>query len=168
VDVGFGPQSAPRPLKLKEDRITTAVAPAEMRLLKDSIPDLTDQDQKVWIYQTRYNPDNKWISAFCFSEVEFSPRDFDMMNFYVSKNSASWFTQKFVCTLMILDEAKETIIGEYILSNNEVKRRVQGQSEVLVKLETEKDRVAALAQWFDMHLLDEEIQGIQGMVSQIS
>lgn len=72
-----------------------------------------------------------------------------------------------MCTRMILDDKDGNIMGQCILSGNEVKRRVRGQTEVLETLKSEDDRVRALARWFDIHLRDDEVQGIRGLVSQL-
>lgn len=89
------------------------------------------------------------------------------MNFSTSQKRTSWFTQTVVCTRMVLDQTTKEVIGQCILSGKEVKRRVHGQSEILQVLRTEDDRVYALAEHFDMHLREMEIQGIRGMVSEL-
>lgn len=137
-----------------------------MRLVRESIAEFTDKTQKVWIYQTRYNPESNWTPNFCFSEVEFLPQDFEVMNFSVSQSRTSWFTQVFVCVRMILNSDRE-IIGQYVLSGKEVKRRVNGQTETLRTLENEQDRVKALTKYFHMHLREDEIQGIRGLTSEL-
>ena len=138
-----------------------------MRLIKDSLVEFTDKTQKVWIYQTRPNPESPWLPNICFSEVEFLPQDFGVMNFSVSQKPTSWFTQAFVCVRMILDPTGKEIIGQYIIVGKEVKQRIKGQTEVLQVLNTEEDRVKVLAKYFDMHLRGGEIEGIRGMASQI-
>lgn len=138
-----------------------------MRLIKGSLVEFTDKSQKVWIYQTRNNPESPWIPNICFSEVEFLPQDFGVMNFSVSKKLTSWFVQTFVCVRMILDPKDKETIGQCIMSGREVKQRIGGQTEVLQVFQTEEDRVKALAKYFDMHLRTGEIEGIQGLSSQI-
>src|ERR1700761_3226142 len=102
VDVGFGNNCATAPLPLREGATATCVAPSEMRLVRDSLSEFMDKDQKVWIYQTRHNVDSNWIPTICFADVEFLPQDFRVMNFSVSQTRTSWFTQVFVCIRMIL------------------------------------------------------------------
>lgn len=138
-----------------------------MRLIKDSLLESTDKSQKIWIYQIRYKPESDWLSMICFSEMEFLPQDFELMNFAVSQRRSSWFTQTFVCTRMILDSNGQEIVGQCILAGKEVKRRVRGQTEILQVIGSEDDRVKALAKYFDMHLRDSEIQGIRGLGSEI-
>jgi len=73
-----------RPIPLKENTIMPCIATAEMRLIRDSLDECTDESQRVWIYQVRYTPRSDWISNFCFSEAEFLPQDFKLLNFYES------------------------------------------------------------------------------------
>ncbi|CAG8272909.1 unnamed protein product [Penicillium nalgiovense] len=167
VDVGFGNNCATAPLLLQEGATATAIAPSEMRIVRESIAEFTDPNQKIWIYQTRYNPESKWLEQICFSDVEFLPQDFGVMNFSVSQSRTSWFTQVFVCMRMILDQSGTEIIGQCVMSGKEVKERLRGQTEILQVLETEEDRVKALAKYFDMHLRESEIQGIRGMTSEL-
>lgn len=138
-----------------------------MRLVRDSISQFTDKAQKVWIYQIRYNPESNWLPMICFSDVEFLPQDFEVMNFSVSQTRTSWFTQAFVCMRMDLGEGGQEIIGQYVMSGKEVKRRVRGQTEILQVMETEEDRVQALAKYFGMHLRNSEIDGIRGLASEL-
>lgn len=138
-----------------------------MRLVRESIPEAIDQTQKLWIYQVRYNADSKWLSMFCFADVEFLPQDFGVMNFSVSQARTSWFTQAFVCTRMVLDADGREIIGQYVLAGKEVKRRIRGQTEFLRVMQTEAERVKALAEYFDMHLRDSEIEAIRGLISEL-
>lgn len=158
---------ATRPLPLKENVVVPYIAPAEMRLIRESIPEFTDASQRVWIYQVRYTPQSDWVTNICFSEVEFLPQDFVVMNFFTSKHPSSWFCQRFVCSMMIMDESEREIVGQYVMPGKEVKRRMNGQTEVLENLQSEDDRVQALAKWFGMHLREDEIKGIEGLGSQI-
>ncbi|OOQ90554.1 putative N-acetyltransferase family protein [Penicillium brasilianum] len=167
VDVGFGNNCATAPLPLQEGATATCIAPSEMRLIKETLVEFTDKSQKVWIFQTRHNPESPWLPNIAFSEAEFLPQDFRGMNFSVSQEPSSWFTQTFVCMRMILDPTGKEIVGQCIMSGKEVKRRIKGQTEVLQVLKNEEDRVKALAKYFDMHLRESEAEGIRGLTSQL-
>ncbi|KAJ5202745.1 hypothetical protein N7449_004824 [Penicillium cf. viridicatum] len=167
VDVGFGNNCATAPLLLQDGATATAIAPSKMRIVRESIAEFTDPSQKIWIYQTRYNPESKWLSQICFSGVEFLPQDFGVMNFSVSQSRTSWFTKVFVCMRMILDQTGTEIIGQCVMSGKEVKERLHGKTQILQVLESEEDRVKALAKYFDMRLRESEIQGIRGMTSEL-
>ncbi|KAL2852444.1 hypothetical protein BJY01DRAFT_232644 [Aspergillus pseudoustus] len=119
VDVGFGNNVPTRPLPLEENRVSINIAPSEMRLIKDSLPESVDQTQKAWIYQIRFSQESVWIPIYAFTEVEFLPQDFAMMNFQTYNLPSSWFTQMFACVQLILDEAGEELEGLYILAGKE-------------------------------------------------
>ncbi|KAL1856582.1 hypothetical protein Plec18167_007293 [Paecilomyces lecythidis] len=167
VDVGFGPACPPRPLPLEAGYTAVSVAPAELRLARDSIPEFTDKSQRIWIYQVRSSPEKEWAPAYCFSEVEFLPQDFAVMNFSTSKGDNSPFTKDLMIMKGILDEDGEALIGQYTLSGTEVKQRIGGDTKTVAILRTEQDRVNALAKWFGIRLRPEEINGIRGMVSEL-
>lgn len=167
VDVGFGNNGATAPIPLREGATATCIAPSEMQLVRDSLAEFMDKDQKVWIYQTRNNAESNWVPSICFAEAEFLPQDFGVMNFSASQTRTSWFTQVFVCIRMILDQSGTEVIGQYMMVDKEVKRRVRGQTEVLQVLHSEEDRIEALAKYFDMHLRDSEIRGIRGLASEL-
>ncbi|PKY02624.1 putative N-acetyltransferase family protein [Aspergillus campestris IBT 28561] len=170
VDVGFGNNSPTSPLPLRPhaaEEAVTCIAPSEMRLVHETLPEFVDRTQKVWIYQVRYGPGSAWVPHYSFSEVEFLPQDFAMMNFWTSKGPVSWFTQALFCTRLVVDETTLEPRGVCILSGKEVKRRVLGQTEVLVTFARDGDRVEALARWFGIVLLPQEVDGIQGMVTEI-
>jgi arylamine N-acetyltransferase len=152
---------------LEEGATATHIAPAKMRLVKENLIEFTDPTQKVWIYQTRYNPESSWLSQISFSEQEFLPQDFAVMNFNVSKNRSSWFTQRFICVRFLMDDSGKEIVGQCIMAGKEVKQRMRGQTEVLQVMQNEEDRVKALAKYFDMHLRPSEIQGIRNLSSQL-
>lgn len=138
-----------------------------MRLIRESIPEFTDGNQRVWIYQVRHKPDSEWLHTICFSETEFLPQDFEVLNFYISKNPASWFCHSFVCSLLLWDESKHEIQGQCTMVGNVVKRRIRGQSETVETFHTEDDRVRALAKWFGLHFRTDEVDAIRGLPSQI-
>ncbi|KAJ5172404.1 hypothetical protein N7492_004997 [Penicillium capsulatum] len=167
VDVGFGRNCATKPIPLKDGAIATFIGASEMRLIRDTLVEFTDKTQKVWIYQIRDNPKSPWVPNICFSDIEFLPQDFEVINFSVSQRRASWFTQIFVCMRMVTDFEKQEIVGQYIISGKELKRRIHGQTEVLQTFQSEADRVKALAQYFGMHLRQSETEGIRGLTSEI-
>ncbi|GAA82974.1 N-acetyltransferase family protein [Aspergillus luchuensis IFO 4308] len=167
VDVGFGGNGPTRPLPLKEDVVSVCMAPTEMRLVHEPLPEYADQTQKVWIYQIRYTPDSRWIPMYSFLGTEFLPQDFEIMNYATSQRPTSWFTQSLVCTRFIMDEAETEVQGMYFLVGREVKKRQFGKTEVVETLERDADRVKALEKWFDMHLRDYEVEAIRGFVSEI-
>ena len=106
LDVGFGSSGPTHPLPLLENVIATNVGAQEMRLLHTSVPDFTVPEQKLWQYEIRHSSTDPWVPAYAFSEMEFTPRDFEMMNYFTSTHRTSWFTYLVVCVRIILEEGE--------------------------------------------------------------
>jgi arylamine N-acetyltransferase len=165
VDVGFGANVATRPLPLEEGCTCKGIFAREMRLVYENIPPNSDPTQKLWIYQYRDPPAEEWLSAFCFTEVEYLANDYTVMNFFTSHSPQSWFLKDVVILKMIMEE--DELIGSLILFNGELKRKVGGKTEILEELKTEDDRLKALQSWFGIELTEVERRGIRGLVSEI-
>ncbi|KAL2816926.1 cysteine proteinase [Aspergillus granulosus] len=167
VDVGFGRNTPTSPFLLKENTTVPLIAPSEMSLIRAPLAEFMDQTQKVWIYQVRADPQSPWVTQYSFSEIEFLFEDFRMINFFTSKSRTLMFTHKLACTRLILDDHDSQPIGIYILAGREVKRVLRGKTETLQVLNTEEDRVGALAECFNMNFHANELEGIRGLPSQI-
>src|ERR1700761_1217223 len=111
VDAGFGPRGPVKPLPLSECLVSPAIYPGSARLIIENIPPNTDPDQRAWIFQSRGEPDGPWLTNYCFTELEFLPGDFEVMNFNTSKSRTNWFTNKIVCSKFLLDEKGEEVVG---------------------------------------------------------
>lgn len=166
IDVGFGANGPTQPLPLETGRIWKGISPQEMRLVYENIPTNSDPGQKLWIYQYRDLPAEEWVSAYCFTELEFLLKDFEVMNFWTSHNPDSWFLKTVVVVRMIMKD--DELIGIVILSNGEVKFRCGGETKVVVKCKTEDDRLRALHSWFGIELGEVERRGIRGLVSELN
>ena len=164
LDVGFGSDGPIRPLPLVHGQVSQGILPQELRLVEDNIEHNTDPDQKLWIYQRRYSPEDEWTSMYCFSEVEFLPQDYEMMSFWTSKSRKSWFTYRIAMVKMIMEN--ETVIGTLSLNGGEVKRRIRGSTEIWI-CKTEGERVEALKTWFKIELTEDERKGIRGLVTEL-
>ena len=165
VDVGFGSSGPTHPMPLVQNEISTNVGDQEMRLIQTCIPDLTNPSQKLWEYQHRNGADQPWLPTYCFMETEFTPNDFMMMNYFTSTHRTSWFTNRIVCVKMIMEEGE--IIGDVTLFDRELKKRVKGKSEMLADCTSEEERVKALDEFLGVKLSLAEINGIQGMITEL-
>ena len=165
VDVGFGANGPIRPLPLVVGSVHKAIPPAEARLVYDGIPAATDPSQKSWIFQHRDRPDAEWIPQYCFTETEFLPQDYEIMNFWTSQSRTSFFTYRVVVVKMIMEGKK--VVGTVTLSGEEIKRRIRGESEMLRICKSEEERAEALDRWFGIRLTADERRGIVGMVSEL-
>ncbi|OJD16393.1 hypothetical protein AJ78_03423 [Emergomyces pasteurianus Ep9510] len=167
VDVGFGPNGPTRPLLLEEDQPVTSFAPAQMRMIKANISPNVDRNQRLWVYQTRSNPEGEWRDAYCFYDIEFLPEDYEIMNFWTSQHPTSTFKQKFVCAKFLLNGKEDDIIGTLALTGVDVKRNINGNIEKLATLTSEAERVSALEKLFNVHLHPMEVRGIKDSVVEI-
>lgn len=167
VDVGFGPNGPTRPLLIRHGATCMGIAPAEARLIKESIAANTDSGQKPWIYQIRSGPEENWHAAYCFYEIEFLPSDYEMMNFSTSQNTRSIFTKAVICTKFLLNDANDDIVGCLSIVKEKVKRNLNGNVEILQVLKSEGERVDALKDLFNIHLLPLEARGIRGKATEL-
>lgn len=163
VDVGFGGNGPVKPLLLRHGHEERGIYPASVRIVQEHIPQCTDHDQRMWVYQHRNSPAEDWLPMYAFTETEFLPLDYEMMNFWTSQNRRSFFTYKIVVMKMIL--RNEEIVGALTLVGAEVKRKVRGETEHLRTCKTEAERLEALREVFGITLGREEREGIRGMVT---
>ena len=165
VDVGFGSRGPTHPLLLVENEVQVNVGDQEMRLMYDNIPDFTNSTQKLWLYQHRNSKTEEWTPTYAFTELEFTPSDYQMMNYFTSTHRTSWFTYSIVCVKMIMEGGE--IVGDITLMGGELKRRVKGKSEVLASCKSEEERVRALDKFLNIKLTEAEILGIKGMQTEL-
>ena len=170
LDVGFGADGPTRPLPLTNALEThdafAGIDAQQLRLVHTSLPlSLSDPTQKLWVYQRRASLDSEWRGAYAFSEMEFLPRDYEMMNFWTSQSRSVFFTYAVVVVKMLMEG--EEVVGEMILFGGEVKRRVRGETEVVLSCKGEDERVRALEEWFGLKLTGEERRGIRGLVTEL-
>ncbi|KAJ6021941.1 arylamine N-acetyltransferase 2 [Penicillium herquei] len=151
IDVGFGSNGPHRPAPLTDKAEFDNVGDQSGRLVYGSIPQHTRSGQFLWQYEIR-NGDGAWIPAYCFTETEFLPEDFTIINYYMSTSRASWFTFHVVCVRMLLDETEQNIVGDLTLFNDTLKRRLGAKSQNLLSFTSEQDRVAALKDFFHISL----------------
>ncbi|PGH08501.1 hypothetical protein AJ79_05991 [Helicocarpus griseus UAMH5409] len=167
LDVGFGPNGPTRPVPLEDDKPTTSIAPAQMRLTNDNISPNIDRSQRLWIFQTRPNSQSEWQDVYCFYEIEFLPPDYEIMNFATSQRRTSMFTNKLVCARYLLNEAEDDIMGMLSLIGADLKRNINGNIEKFATLKSEAERISALEKWFNIHLHQMEVRGIRGTAVEI-
>ncbi len=167
VDVGFGTLGATQPIQLKDGEVVPSVPTSRGRLVYKHIAPCTDSSQRMWVFEVQSSPGSSWTPQYCFSELEFLPQDFAVVNYRTSQSRTSWFTQRLVLTKLILDAERTRPVGSLTLSSNELKQRLYGRSETLVTCKTEEERVNVLERYFDAELRLDEVRGIQGLPSEI-
>lgn len=168
VDVGFGTNGPIQPMKLdRSGTIQEHIRPATCRLQWANISANTDPDQRLWVYEHRIHEGSEFRTTYCFTELEFLPSDYSVLNYYTSTSPAIFFTRVVVGEKKILGENGD-IIGHLILGNNDLKWRIDGAKEREVKFATEDDRVRALEEHFGIKLSQVERDSIAGLSSEIN
>ncbi|KAK9360816.1 arylamine N-acetyltransferase 1 [Lipomyces starkeyi] len=166
VDVGFGASGSPiHPLPLIDGSVSVNIGPQKNRLLRQCIPQHNDRTQRLWCFEHSNDGGLIWTPTYAFTDIEFLPEDFAVMNYWTSTHPTSWFTKTIVVVKTLLADGE--VVGHVTLLQNEVKRRIRGRAEVLDTLSSEEERVSALSQWFGITLSEEEINGIRGMISEL-
>lgn len=169
VDVGMGAMGPNIVYPLEDGFEAVAVPPRRIRLQKRSIPENSarneEEAQQLWCYDVCRKPDvpeneRVWTPSYCFTETEFLPQDYEMMSWYTSTHPRSFFTYSILCTRSVLDDAKENVIGDITLFNNKMRKTVYGQHESTWEFKTEEERIQALKDVLDVHLTEEEMDGI--------
>ena len=146
-----------------------AIAPRSVQLIKGYLPESTSRnaDQQWWQLKQRYANDQPWISTYAFTEIEFFPNDFEVMNWYINTHPRSWFTQKLVVGKMLLGEDGRDIIGDLTLYDKTMRRRICGQVDLTIECDSEDERVLLLQQYFGISLDARERRSISGTASEI-
>lgn len=159
----------PLPLHKDSDQVYNSVPGAEIRLVHRAIASFTDSSQRMWVLETRNTSKPAWSPGYCFSDQEWLPEDFEIINYRTSQDRASWFTHRLVLVKTLVDEETRTRpTGTVILGGNVIERRLgEGKKEVVVEAKTESDRIMGLRTWFGVVLVPEEERGIIGTAGEI-
>ncbi|KAI1676010.1 hypothetical protein KJE20_14398, partial [Pyrenophora tritici-repentis] len=119
VDVGMGAMGPNMPYPLRDNFEVTSIAPRKIRLQKRAIGESYGgaNAPKLWCYDVCYDPshgaDNKWIPTYCFTENEFLPQDYEVMSWFTSTHSRSFFTRYVTATKMIMVKSVPTGSAEF-------------------------------------------------------
>ncbi|KAL9003454.1 MAG: hypothetical protein Q9188_003681 [Gyalolechia gomerana] len=167
VDVGFGGNGATAPVLLAEGNIQERLGKGEMRVIHSNVPQQTDAEQMMWIYQIRPAPDSEWELTYCFTETELLPQDYEMMNFWTSQSRRSIFT----CSiLMVMDEGR--LVGTVTMRDAEAKKRAGNEAVETRTCRSEGERLQVFKEGFGIRLpgipfTEEEERGIRGTVTEL-
>lgn len=197
VDVGFGGGGPSKPVRLRHSETVLNMPSAAsastfedegqiIRLVREVPPGLSarghrrrEQVNERWVYQRRMQKKkngqeeetitrkNEFRPFYSFTEMEFLPADYRVMNHWASTSKSIFFTWEVMCVRKILDEGETRVIGELTLHNDSLKRRVYGENEFEVIFKSEEERVAALKKYFGIELKEYEKNAILGTASAI-
>jgi arylamine N-acetyltransferase len=167
VDVGFGPNGPSHPLPLVSGHEAVGIPPQGLKLEYRSLPRHTDPSQRVWVFSHREDEHSAWIDAYAFTEVEFFPEDYEVMNLHTMTQPQSYFTQSVICEKVLLNEETSMPEGVLILHDGELRRRIGAAVDFRRTLETEEQRHGALEEWFGIVLSEEEKRGIWSLATEL-
>ncbi|THC96213.1 hypothetical protein EYZ11_004291 [Aspergillus tanneri] len=162
LDAAFGGDGPTRPLPLTPGRAFKNLGTQEVRLIRDRLPLQTRSDQPYWIYQYRNGADMDWKALYCFSELEWFPEDFDVINRYATWDAlgrGNVVVVKFMRndgnTNMDPDpqptESEVQIVGKLMLVNGELKQNLGGRTQVIERFD-ESRRTEVLRERFSMQI----------------
>ncbi|KAK5109129.1 hypothetical protein LTR62_007491 [Meristemomyces frigidus] len=181
LDGGFGPQESPKPLALQAGVVETHIAPSQMRVVYQPIPQFVDQSQRIWIYQHRRNETAEWADMYCFTDMEFTTNDITSMNFSPWINPQSFFTHKVVAVRFTTDrssadepgadgeaELEGEVDGSLVLNQDVLKWRRKGEKVLEWTFKDDGERVEALRKYFGIVLVREDLDAIKGTAAEVA
>ncbi|PWY91984.1 arylamine N-acetyltransferase 1 [Aspergillus sclerotioniger CBS 115572] len=169
MDVGYGGDGPTIPLPLIHEgpaMATPNIGTQEIRLQKGGQQPRSPAND-AWIYQFRNGSEQPWRVGYAFFELEFFPRDFEVMNFYTSQNPTSFLTQRLL-VIQFLQNTDGKVYGKMILDQDKLKVNRKGRNELVTVCATEIERVEILRNTFGVDLTDEEQGAIWGKASALS
>jgi arylamine N-acetyltransferase len=162
VDVGIGSNPPQHPIPLDSGTEFDIIPPVRGKLEFRNINGQTDPDLRAWVYSTQEDQHARWTERFMFTLAECLPGDFDMINGHVSTDPDSFFVRSVVAVRGILDPERTKTVGELVLHDHKLWRRIGPTTEILEILKTEARRVAVLELYFDIVLSPDERAAING------
>jgi len=167
VDVAFGSDGPVIPMPLERPgTIQKHIKPASAQLQWKNIPGNTDPNQRLWVYEHRRNDDMEWEIKYTFSEIEFLPNDYAVMNYYTSTSQRTFFTQMMVADKKLLGDDGD-FIGKISLAGTSMKWLVNGKKTKELHFKSEAERLDALEEHLGMKFGPAEREGIAGLTSEI-
>lgn len=169
VDVGFGKGATmiPVPLNKETGHEFTTIAPLRGKLVYEKLEQNTDPSQRMWVYYSTDNADGPLMQRNCFTEQEFFPEDFEIMNWATMTKPTSYFVKTVMIMRTILNHETKQAEGTIVLHKDEVKRKIGDKVELLETLKNEAERVKAIEKYFSIVLTPSEQKAIIGMPQEL-
>jgi arylamine N-acetyltransferase len=118
------------------------------------------------VFEHRQDENSDFAMTYCFTELEFLPSDYAVMNYFTSTSKHTFFTRTIVVERKLMDDAGE-FAGQLIMSDRDLKWRMHGKKTKQIEFGSEKDRLRALEEHFGIRFGEVERVGIQGLPSEI-
>ena len=165
IDVGYGSDVPLQPVKLAHNFQFSQFGAKQGKIEYRSIDQHVDPSQKLWIYLMQDGKDAAWEEQYCFFDHEFIPEDFELLNLAPMSDPKSYFVNNVMGALAVQDGNVPT--GMYTLFNGTVKKTDAEGTKVVMKFETEEERVKMFEDIFGIVLTDEEAATIRGRVTEL-
>lgn len=167
VDVGYGAEGPIVPMPLdRSGTVQTHIKPAVSRLQWRNIQDNTDPNQRLWVYEYRRDDASDWETKYAYTELEFLPQDYAIMNYFTSTSHRTFFTRVALAEKKILGDDGE-LVGNLIMMGNSLKWRIHGEKTKAIEFASEAERLEALEKYFGIKFGEVERDGIRGLASEI-
>lgn len=167
VDVGFGAEGPVCPMPLDHTgTVKPHIVPSEARLQWRNIQDNTDPNQRLWVYEYRRDKYSEWEPKYAYTELEYLPQDYAVMNYFTSTSPRTFFTRVTVVEKKLVGADGE-LAGNLILMGNSLKWRVNGHKEKEIEFSNETDRLDSLEKHFGIRFGQVQREGIRGLPSEI-
>lgn len=162
ADVGYGGNGPKVPLPLISGSVVHNLGTQDLRLVRETTMGLSDRQQGRWTYQFRNAEDQAWAIGYSFTDIEFTLKDFEVMNFFTSRSPDSFLTTKILVVKFLQEDGK--ITGKVIMDQEQVKKNTEGKNTLPQTCQTEEERVQVLENLFKLKLPEEEKNGIRGRI----
>jgi arylamine N-acetyltransferase len=167
VDVGFGGNGPVVPMPLdRAGPVQQHIAPGAARLQWQNIAANTDPDQRLWVYYHQIDESSDFQPTYCFTELEFLPSDYQIMNYFTSTSMRIFFTSTILMDKKLMG-ADDELVGTLTIKQDTFRKRVHGKKVLEIKFESEAERVKVIEEHFGIELSEVEKDGIRGLPSQI-
>lgn len=104
------------------------------------------------------------MDAYCFTEAEWLPLDFQIMIAGVSAMGLGWFSSLVVCFRIIIEGVP---IGWLLLKHNELQRSLHGRRSVVQMIFGEQERGKVLRDTFGLEISPEDQKHIIRTVAEL-
>lgn len=171
---GFGGNGPSRPVPQIADEVSTQIAPAQMRLLREPLLQNLNRAQKTWISQHRFDSTREWVPMYASTDLELLPEDIEGMKFEPMLNPRTFFTHKVVAVRFTAGDETQgaeacagEIDGALILSHNVLTWRQHGRKALEIPFRSESDMLDALREYFCIEFGELNRDAILGTAAQI-
>jgi arylamine N-acetyltransferase len=164
--VGFGADGPIVPMPLHRSApVQKHIKPASARLEWRNIDGNRDPNQRLWVYQYRRSDESEWEVKYVYTELEFQPTDYTIMNYFCSTSQRTFFTRSIVEKKLLGDDGE--LVGKLTMFDNTMKRNIHGEKKEDMEFKSEAERLEALEKYYGIKFGQSERDGIQGLPSQI-